>query len=53
MPKCSDYLETNDLQESHDRKCTPNLFPLKYCGHNWPENGKAIKLLIDRQPYLT
>ena len=50
--KRSDYLETNDLQESHEGKSTAYLFPLKYFGQRWLENGKAIKLFIDIQPYL-
>lgn len=31
--KCSDYLEPNDLQESHESKSMALLFPFKYCGH--------------------
>ena len=50
--KLSDYLEENDLQESHESKSTAYLFPLKYCEHRWFENGKAINRLIDIQPYL-
>ena len=41
--KCSDYLEANDLQESHEGKSTVCLFPLRYCGHRWLENEKATK----------
>ena len=51
--KRSDYLKTNDLQESHEGKSTAYLFPLRYCGHRWFANGQAIKLIDDIQPYLS
>ena len=44
--KHSDYLEANDLEESHEGKSTAYLFVLKYCGHRWLENGKVIKQLM-------
>ena len=50
--KRSDYLETNDLQESHEGKSSAYLFPLEYCGLRCLENGKVIKQFIDIQPYL-
>ena len=50
--KHSDYLEVNDLQESHEGKSTTYLFSLRYFGHRWLENGNAVKRFIDIQPYL-
>ena len=47
-----DHQEAIDLQESHENKSTAYLFPLKYFGHRWLENGKAVKRLIELQPYL-
>ena len=52
LAKRSDYLEGNDLQESHEGKYTTYLFPLKHYGHRWLENRSAVKRLVDIQPYL-
>ena len=35
-------MEANDLQDSHIGKDAVYLFPLKFCGHRWLENSKAI-----------
>ena len=33
-------------------KDTSYLFPLKFCGHRWLENSKAISRILDIFPYL-
>ena len=40
------YLKCNDLFPLHEGKGTSYLFPLKYCGHRWLENRKAIGRII-------
>ena len=40
-----DYLETNELMESHEDKDVAYLFPRRFCGHRWLENGQAITTL--------
>ena len=41
----ADYLSANGIEERYDDS---TFFPLKFCGHRWLENGKAIsdKLVI-------
>ena len=41
-----DYQEANDSQKSRKSKSTAYLFSLRYFGHRWLGNGKAIKRLI-------
>ena len=41
------FLLSNELHESHEGKETNYLFPLKYCGHSWLENGKIMSRLIE------
>ena len=48
----SDYLTANNLHSSHVGKDTSYLFPLKFCGHRWLENSKAISRILDIFPYL-
>ena len=48
----SDYLTVNDLHSSHVGKDTSYLFLLKFCGHRWLENSKAISRILDIFPYL-
>ena len=48
----SAYLKCNDLLVSHGAKDISYLFPLKYCGHHWLENGKAISRIIEILPYI-
>ena len=42
-----DYLDANDLLETHTTKDASYLFPVKFCGHRWLENGKALKRAIE------
>ena len=44
----SDYLQINELHESHEGKDTNYMFPLKYCGHRWLENGKVVSRLMEK-----
>ena len=37
---------------SHEGKDTSYLFPLKYCGYRWLENGKAVVRIIEILPYI-
>ena len=37
----ADYLADNDIIDQHDDQAMRSLFPLKFCGHRWLENGKA------------
>ena len=37
----------NYIHESHEGKDTNYLFPLKYCGHRWLENGKVMSRFIE------
>ena len=46
----SDYLQANDLHDSHEGRDTGYLFPLKFCGHRWLENSKAINRLLEIVP---
>ena len=46
----ADYLIVNELHEEHTGKSSSYLFPMKYCGHRWLENGKAIKRIMDIKP---
>ena len=46
-PTRNGFLLANELHESHDGKDTNYLFPLKYCGHMWLENGKVMSRLIE------
>ena len=48
----SAYLKCNDLFVSHEGKDTSYLFPLKYCGYRWLENGKAVVRIIEILPYI-
>ena len=41
-----DYLSCNELLESHDGKDVSYLFPEKFCGHRWLENGKTLDRAI-------
>ena len=50
--KRSDYLTADDLHSSHVGKDTSYLFSLKFCGHRWLENSKAISRILDIFPYL-
>ena len=47
-----DYLEANNLLDSHEDKDVGYLFPERFCGHRWLENGKVIKRAISVLPYL-
>ena len=47
-----DYLKVNELLESYESKCVACLFPQKFCGHRWLENGKALKRAIESHSYL-
>ena len=38
----ADYLSANGHEERYDNKSLCAFFPLKFCGHRWLENGKAI-----------
>ena len=48
----SDYLEVNDLLESHLGRDSSYLFPLKYCGHRWMKNTKAITRVKEISDHL-
>ena len=48
----SDYLSSNDLHCSHVGKDSSYLVPLKFCGHRWLENSKAISRILEIYPYL-
>ena len=48
----SDYLKVNNLHSAHEAKDSSYLFPLKFCGHRWLENGEAITRIIEIAPYL-
>ena len=41
-----DYLKANDLDVMHDEKSSAYLFPLKFCGHRWLENGAVITRIL-------
>ena len=47
-----DYLKANELLESHESKSVAYLFPQKFCGHRWLENGQALKRAIKLHSYL-
>ena len=38
----SDFLNANGMEDRNDHNDTKSYFPLKFCGHRWLENGKAI-----------
>ena len=48
----SDYLKVNDLHSALEAKDSSYLFPSKFYGHRWLENGKAITRIIEIAPYL-
>ena len=43
----SDYLADNDLQSQENDPSLKVNFPLKFCGHRWLENGKAIDRFLE------
>ena len=44
----NDFLLLNELHERKGKgKGTNYFFPLKYCGHRWLENGKAVSWLVE------
>ena len=47
-----DYLRANELFESHLHKEVAYLFPQKFAGHRWLENGKALRRLLETIVYL-
>ena len=42
----SDYLSVNNIERRNDYNSVKGLFPLKYVGHRWLENGKVIDQLL-------
>ena len=40
--KRKDFLNANGMEDRNDHNATKSYFPLKFCGHRWLENGKAI-----------
>ena len=42
----ADYLDDNGIDNVHDQSTKCN-FPLKFCGHRWLENGKAITRFLE------
>lgn len=47
-----DYLRVNELLESHLHKEVAYLFPQKFAGHRWLENGKALRRQLETNGYL-
>ena len=43
----SDHITANDLEERHDDNSMTQLFPLKFCGHRWLENGKVLTRFLE------
>ena len=43
----SDYLSANDIKDRNEHNAMKSLFPLKFCGHWWLENGKAIARYLE------
>ena len=43
----ADYLVDNDTNDQHDDEAMKSLFPHKFCGHRWLENGKAITRFME------
>ena len=41
------YLSANGHEERYDDKSLCAFFPLKFCGHRWLENGKAITRFLE------
>ena len=50
--KREDYLVANGHLDDHEGKETNYLFPQKFCGHRWLENGPVIKRAISILPLL-
>ena len=42
----SDYLSVNNIACRNDYNSVKGIFPLKYVGHRWLENGKVIDRLL-------
>lgn len=43
----ADYLADNDIIDQPNDQAKKSLFPLKFCGHRWLENGKAITRFLE------
>jgi hypothetical protein len=43
----ADYLEDNDIDDDDDDNQMKMYFPLKFCGHRWLENGKALARYLE------
>ena len=43
----SDYLEDNEIDNRQNDQSMKGNFPLKFCGHRWLENGKAITRFLE------
>ena len=42
----SDYLSVNNIECRNDYSSVKGLFPLKYVGHRWLDNGRVIDRLL-------
>ena len=43
----SDFLSDNHIEYRHDDQTVKSNFPLKFCGHRWLENGKALTRFLE------
>ena len=43
----ADFLSYNDIVDRHDDQTMKSFFPLKFCGHRWLENGKALTRFME------
>ena len=47
-----DYLKIDELLHSLKSKSVAYLFPQKFCGRRWLENGKPFKRTIESHSYF-
>ena len=49
----ADFLSDNDIADCHDEQTMKLFFPLKFCGHRWLENGKALTRFLEISEKIT